>query len=171
MYKWQTPVYDRVVGDIVSLKNSTNNIRDIGWNNLTKSQQQNWLCGDKLSLNASDYTLVSSDNLKFTVGNGIIKGAVNTYDLNRIQNNIRYIAQELILNSNQVILSDTNTYWFRTKYLYKENLIVLKNDIDYLWTFFTKPTGVPEIVISETLDYVMMNNIEFNLESMNQLLI
>ena len=94
---WITPIIDRTQSDVDYLKTLASRIRLFGWENISETEQYNWLFGTLGNLLASGDRLLTSDGEVLRISNGDIKGAFNSWDWFRIVSNI-YFLDDLLLN-------------------------------------------------------------------------
>ena len=92
---WIEPVIDRTQTDVDYLKSVALKIITTGFDSLTTDEELFWLLGSEEELSASDDLLGTVDGLQLIVYTRIIKGAWNITDLNRIEQNCKYLLEEL----------------------------------------------------------------------------
>lgn len=95
MSAWIEPVIDRTQTDVDYLKSVALKIITTGFDSLTIDEKLFWLLGSEEDLSASDDLLGTVDGLQLVVYTRIIKGAWNISDLNRIEQNCKYLLEEL----------------------------------------------------------------------------
>ena len=119
-----------------------------------------------------DRTQADVDYAKSQVRQGIndvdLRGSLNANDLNRIESNTRYLADELIklyyFNS-----MSTRATWTNVDIPFLSHINRIINNINVLWKKYYKPpdaTDLPNSLIA----FEQVNNIERNLYSIKEML-
>lgn len=89
---WITPITDRTQSDVDFLKRFADRIRTTGWENVSQADKDRWLFGNIDTLFTSEMLRVLTiDGDSIKLGSGNIKGAINTWDIFRITNNLSHI--------------------------------------------------------------------------------
>lgn len=131
---WIAPIYDRTLEDVLALKELIEFINTTGW----------------------DSILIPPDWYN-------PKGALNAVDLNRIQGNIEYISDELILAGVTVSLDMSNPIWGRSSYLLLSNINVIRSNVNALIEKWHVNPDAPMIEFTTTMTYDDLNDIEENI--------
>ena len=92
-----------------------------------------------------------------------MKGAVNYIDLNRIETNTQYLSNLLNDNGYTSVIVTPKTNWVVGDLLTLSEINRIRGNIDILIDSFIAFPELIEIVYNNTLDYVQMNAIEFNI--------
>lgn len=102
------------------------------------------------------------------INDAIYKGCFNVSDVNRIEDNTRYLADRLIelYYFNTV---STRSTWAKNSYIDAANVARIVNNISVLWKAYHTPTGA-EALPNTLLTFVQANNIEKNLSLIKELL-
>lgn len=161
---WINPIYDRTLNDVNSLKNLARVIATVGWDNVTQEQRNQWLIGSAMLLSASDGYLLTSDGDNLVVGDGIIKGAINIGDLNRIQNNIRFLRDWLASDYGfSITIDDSNPTWNRQDLPFLSNINRIRDNVVALVDSTYKFPTTPTIDYNNPVNWDDANDIEKNL--------
>jgi hypothetical protein len=131
---WITPIIDRSLDDVKNLKLLMTSINEQGWDNVSSEIKSQWFSNSK--------------------------GCINSADLNRIENNIDYIVQQLGIMGVTVVIDTSNPVWNLGSDItltqfnkIRDNLNAVKN------AWYTLPT-TPVLKYTFTVDYNDANAIE-----------
>lgn len=94
---WVSPVFNRTSSDVTYLKDIVNKIKAGGYHSLATEEKTYWV-------------------------NALVKGALNSEDLNRIEDNIKYISELLISLGKTNTIVSRGTSWTKNDIMYKPDL-------------------------------------------------
>ena len=95
------------------------------------------------------------------------KGCFNTTDINRIEDNARYLADLLI--SLYYFNNVSTSNWDRESIPYQEHIDRIINNISEMWERWGRPNDAEDLPVS-LLNHEQVNNIEKNLFLLKELL-
>lgn len=170
MTMWQEPIFNRTLSDVDALKSLARRIASTGWDNISQEDKIKWLLGNPVHLLASDSTFKTSDGLYLVVGDGKILGALNATDLNRIQNNVRYIKEFLETISIFVTIDDSNPRWETGDYILLSNIDKIISNINLLINSNVVFSNIQNIIPSNPVNFTKINEIEKALFDMYSLI-
>lgn len=140
---WITPIVDRTSQDVESLKRLMNYINQLGWSNVDQSTRDSWLSAQK--------------------------GALNANDLNRIDENIKYVKDSLSVVGIDVDIDTSNPNWTTGAYVLLENITIIRDNINALKTAWYVWQSTPSVNYTLSLDYNDANSLELNLLAMKEI--
>jgi hypothetical protein len=135
-------------------------IRVIGWDNLTQEMKDNWLLGSYFLLLASDQTLTTSDGLLLSVGTGANKGVLNDYDLNRWIDNYTEVKNRSIATGITRASPNVLTPFSRGDYLTLDSINDIKENIQEYMIGEYLYTDTPTLNFTSVVDFQDANNVE-----------
>jgi len=133
---WVEPIKDRTKADVDYIKSIVSRIKDIGYSGLTVGEKADW-------------------------ESATLKGAFNMVDLQRIEDDITYLATKLSSYGFTVPITAGIT-WTRNSIPYMDDLDRIKNNIISIVNGFYNDANNPILPITgvRTMDYIIANNIE-----------
>lgn len=163
-------IFDRTQADVDLLKTLNAKINLVGWENLTVVEQEQWMSGAGEDLYAVEDQSVSVDGYELTVSSRYVRGALNYYDLNRIEENCLELQQWL--DSYGYLCSvNVKTNWTIYDFLTLEDWNRIKqNVLNLVECYYLLPTS-PEIdLLSLNADWTQANNVEETLSDISVLI-
>ena len=119
-----------------------------------------------------DRTQGDVDYAKSQLSNGInnveYKGCFNVTDINRIENNTRYLA-DMLLSLYYFNTITTTSSWARNSLLYQQHIDRIISNVSKVWSAWHKPANAPTLP-NTLLDYEQVNNVEKNLYLLKEML-
>lgn len=97
------------------------------------------------------------------------KGALNASDLNRIESNSKYLADQLNSYGYYVSIS-VKTNWTEMDFPTRGQIDRIRRNINALIACYSKLQGSPEILFRDTLDWNDANSLEQNIQNIETLL-
>lgn len=119
-----------------------------------------------------DRTQADVDYAKSQLSKGInnvdYKGCFNVTDINRIENNTRYLADTLLSLYYFNTITSTSS-WSRNSLVYQQHIDRILGNVNKVWSAWYKPTNAPALP-NTLLTYEQVNNIEKNLYLLKEML-
>lgn len=142
---WIQPIFNRTLADVTALKELIGQINAIGWDNLTLTSKTEWLATSK--------------------------GAFNFSDLNRIEDNIIYMRDQInALGGTPIVIDTSNPVWGVDDIPFLSNINRIRDNVGVLIdAFYILPT-TPTIEYNNPLNWDDANDIEKNLQDMYTIL-
>lgn len=135
---WINPIYDRTDADINYLISLANAIQSVGWANATQSQKDEW--------------------------NNGLKGALNYFDLNRIQTNITYLKEYIETTQGVVVdIDESNPTWTLDMTPFLSNMNIIRDNILAIIEKSYDYVDRPSIEYTDNPNYEDINSLEKNL--------
>lgn len=115
-----------------------------------------------------DDVLYAIQQLSMGINNAEYKGCFNPVDINRIENNTRYLSDELnsLVYCNSV---DTQNNWTKESTIYEEHITRIIGNISHILDKYFKPPDSPTLP-GTLLTYEQVNNLEKNLHLLKEML-
>ena len=174
---WRNPVFDRTLSDVNSAirqienwKKSHNHIVNITveHDRISINEGEITTTEDSVIFNADGVAYVENDALVVRLG-GVydLKGCLNVSDLNRIEDNISYIANRLISYKYPIVVASKE--WVKTDLPNANDMKRIANNIKSICNGFAPLSE--EVTIPETLlSYQDINNLEYCLHLLSKML-
>lgn len=125
--------------------------------------------GTSEALEATDGELYDSDNELIVVGDGVVRGAYNADDLNRVGRAVRYLAEKLWRTSAVSIDVSARQDWHITSIPTAGAMSTYLNDIKTIRNTIGAYSSTPAVPSSASkLTYTSANNIEKILRDANE---
>jgi hypothetical protein len=175
---WRDPVFDRTLGDvefaiqkIAEWKKSHTHSADIRVENdamVVKDGGEAYVADDKLVLQTDGAAYVENGVLVVRVGDVYeLKGCLNLLDLNRIEDNIAYLAEKMESYSYSPNIHGKR--WSKTDMPNEEDMSRIIENIRALISAYYSPANPPQLPAT-MLSYSDINAIEKNLYLIKELL-
>lgn len=165
---WIEPVIDRTQTDVDYLKSVALKIITTGFDSLTTDEELFWLLGSEEELSASDDLLGTVDGLQLIVYTRIIKGAWNITDLNRIEQNCKYLNEVFLERGYTCQFIPRSAEWIESDFPVMSEVDRIKQNVLWIADVLSVTTNIT--LGTEYLNYINANNIELGLYTTNVLL-
>ena len=158
-------VTDRTQADVNRVKQLNNKL----WVDMTEDEKGEWFNGTETEI---VYT-TDSQQLTFTDGVayvrlGVVKGAYNYTDLNRVGQALEYLADRLT-SIGYPIAVDVKTDWVVSDYIYKPDISDYLEQVETIRGVLALPSGTPQTP-AEVLTFSQANDIEKMLVEIEELI-
>ena len=167
---WITPITDRTLLEVNELIAVRTKIQATGMASLTVAELVLWWGNESLYLYGVDDPLYTSDLLALlsieSSDIGEVRGALNIIDLNRIEDNIIYLRDQLLSNGYGSIITPRASAWVMEDIPYiVEEINRIRANVRNLVGML--PVGTtPVITDSDYLNYVQLNDLELSLKTL-----
>lgn len=152
-----TLITNRTQADV----NRLNNLYAEGFDYWTADDLYFFLHGDPEALEAIDGTLVDSLDDDIIVGEGVIRGAYNEWDLNRVGRAVRYLADKCVRSTLSSLNVTARTDWHISSIPTTTDMTNLINDIKAIRNTIGAYSDTPAVPSNMSkLNYKTANNIE-----------
>ena len=120
-----------------------------------------WLYGEAEPLSATDGDLIDSEDDPIIVGEGVVRGAYNEWDLNRVGKAVRYLRDKIQRTTLTELSITARTDWSRQSIPTASDMSAYLNDIRLIRAAVGAYSDTPAVPSTASkLTYQSANNIE-----------